>query len=94
MTGKGSKNPKSLTEKDFPCLQKDLVKDGLKSLANIGVKLQIISAQNPTELLCQSRDIIDYVTGTGNSSREQYKRAGNPCRMHELERDIRIPLRL
>ena len=27
-------------------------------------------------------DIIDYVTGIGNSSREQYKRTGNPCRYH------------
>ena len=26
--------------------------------------------------------IIDYVTGIGNISREQYIRAGNPCRIH------------
>ena len=31
-------------------------------------------------------DNIDYVTGIGNSSREQYIRAGNPCRLDLQEK--------
>ena len=39
-------NPKSLTEKDFTCLKKDLVKDGLKSLANIVSRLRSEAPNN------------------------------------------------
>ena len=39
-------NQKPLTEKDFTCLQNDLVKDGLKSLANIVSRLRSEAPNN------------------------------------------------